>query len=57
VFERIASQTQELPGLLPPDVQDKEKHHYSGYRTGMGAMVDSYYEVIRQDAIGSEIGI
>lgn len=45
MFDRLGSQEQELPGLLPPLVQDKEGHYYTFYHTHMGGMTDSYYEV------------
>ncbi|GJJ68178.1 hypothetical protein EMPS_00524 [Entomortierella parvispora] len=51
VFEQLGGQTQELPGLLPPNVQDLVKHHYMSYRTGMGGMVDSYYEYLLKEWI------
>jgi len=38
----------EIPGLLPPNVQDEEGHKYSDFQASVGGMVDSYYEVCFQ---------
>lgn len=38
----------EIPGLLPPNVQDGEGRKYSNFQASVGGMVDSYYEVCFQ---------
>src|SRR5690348_16945149 len=38
----------EIPGLLPPNVQDGEGRRYSNFQASVGGMVDSYYEVCFQ---------
>ncbi|KAF9983310.1 hypothetical protein BGZ65_001931 [Modicella reniformis] len=51
VFEVLGTATSELPGLLPAYVQDKERQHYSSFRSTVGGMIDSYYEYLLKEWI------
>ncbi|KAF9537621.1 hypothetical protein EC957_007868 [Mortierella hygrophila] len=51
IFDTLGTAMPEIPGLLPPNVQDGEGRKYSNFQASVGGMVDSYYEYLLKEWI------
>ncbi|KAF9584649.1 hypothetical protein BGW38_005735 [Lunasporangiospora selenospora] len=51
IFEILDSAKLELPGLLPPYVEDFDGYSYTSYEASVGGLMDSYYEYLLKEWI------